>query len=156
MRTFRVQGWGTGTAVLTASLDGNQIWSGSVDLQEFEEANQDYKTAPTLFSFELPVEFGGTKQMKITVDKAMVRFGQIVANFTEVDWGAVYYTGEFEFADVAPIQDEGIRDPRANVRIDGVLQNIDRQASTGTWHWYIMPGQTFEHDLLIAQGSLFE
>ena len=155
-RTVKVQGWGTGTAALTASLDGEQIFSGDVDLVAFTDENSSAKNAPTLFTFELPIEFAGTKQMKIVVDKATVRFGMIVANYTEVDWGVIHYTGPHEFADVASVQELGIKDSRANTRINGIIQNIERGGAMGTWHWTIDPGCIFEHDLLIAQGIEIE
>ena len=155
-RTVRVQGWGTGTAALTASLDGEQIFSDDVDLVPFTDENSSAKNSPTLFSFEIPIEFAGTKQMKIIVDKATVRFGMIVANYTEVDWGEIYYTGPYEFDDVSPVRELGIRDPRGNIRINGIPHSADRAGLMGTWHWTIDPGSTFEHDLLIAEGTEIE
>lgn len=152
-RLFKVQGWGTGTAALTAELDGEIVFSGDVELTAFSDETGSYKTAPTLFTFELPIEFGGTKSMKIKVEKSAVRFGQVVANYTEVDWGEYYFTGPYEFADVALRHDSGSRDPRQNVRIDDVAQTVDRQGLMGTWHWNINPGSTFEHDLVISEGS---
>jgi hypothetical protein len=155
-RTVKFQGWGTGTTTITATLDGEIVFSGAVELVEFDEDNSSHETAPTLFTVELPVEFGGTKQMKITVDNAPLRFGQIVANYTEVDWGETYYTGPYEFDDIAPRDDAGSRDPRSNVRINGIAQKIDRQGLMGTWHWHIDAGSIFEHDLNIALGSELE
>jgi len=152
-RTLKVQGWGTGTAYLTASLDGEQIFSGNVDLTEQTDENSSSQDAPTLFVFEIPIEFAGTKQMKIIVDKARVHFGMIVANYTEVDWGQVYYTGPYEFDDVSPARELGIRDPRDNVKINGIPQTIERSGLLGTWCWTIDPGSTFEHDLLVAKGN---
>ena len=38
-RTVKVQGWGTGTASLTATLDGETVFSGDVDLEEFTDNN---------------------------------------------------------------------------------------------------------------------
>jgi hypothetical protein len=155
-RTVKVQGWGTGTADITALLDGETVFSGQVDLVEFTDDNASFKKAPTLFTFEIPVEFEGTKSMKITVDKVPVRFGQIVANYTEVDWGETYYTGPYEFDDIAPRDEQGARDPRANIVIDGIKQTVDRQGLMGTWHWNINPGSVFEHDLKVALGSELE
>jgi hypothetical protein len=155
-RTVKILGWGTGTAKLTAILDGEPIFSGDVDLSEFSEDNSTEKTSPTLFTFEIPIDFGGVKQIKIIVDKAPVRFGQIVANYTEVEWGEIYYTGPYEFADISPIDSSGSRDPRDAIMIDGALQTVDRQGMSGTWHWTINPGSTFEHDLRIKPGSELE
>jgi len=155
-RTVKVQGWGTGTASLVAELDGQNIFSGDVVLTEFSDETADILHAPTLFSFEIPIEFEGAKQIKIRVGGAPVRFGMIVANYTEVDWGEVYYTGPYEFGDISPVEDLGLRDPRRNVCIDGMLQEFERQGRMGTWHWTVNPGSVLEHDLLIKAGTELE
>jgi hypothetical protein len=152
-RTVKILGWGTGTASITALLDGETVFSGNVDLIALTDDNSSVKTAPTLFTFDIPIETTGKKPIKITVGSAPVRFGPIVANYTEVDWGgSIYYTGEFEFADIAPEGPGGTRDPREQVRVNGVLQTPDRQGLTGTWHWIIDPGSIIEHDLVIKEG----
>ena len=156
-RTVKVLGWGKGTASLVATLDGETVFSGKVDLAEFNDNNASEKNAPTLFTFQLPVNFGGTKPMKITVAGAPVRFGQIVANYTEVEFGEIYYTGPYDFADISPMVDSrGTQDPRGNVCIDGATQLVERNGSTGTWHWTIDPGSTFEYDLIVKAGSELE
>jgi hypothetical protein len=155
-RIVKVQGWGIGTAKITAELDGQVVFSDDVLLVDFNEDNAGHKTAPTLFTFELPVDFSGVKPMKITVEKTAVRFGQIVANYTEVDWGETYYTGPYEFADIAPQDDQGSRDPRGNVRINEQQQKVDRQGLMGTWHWNINPGSVLEYDLRVSAGSTVE
>jgi hypothetical protein len=155
-RTVKIQGWGTGTASLTAVLDGETVFSGDVVLEELTEDNSAEQTAPTLFTFEIPVDFGGSKQMKITVGNAPVRFGQIIANYTECEYGEIYYTGPYGFADIAPIDTTGSGDPRDEVKIDGTLQIIDRQDQKGTWHWVVNPGSVFEHKIIIKEGSELE
>ena len=155
MRIVRIQGWGTGTASITAELDGQTVFSGDVEMVEFGEDTASMQTAPTLFTFELPVDFEGAKKMKITVGKMPVRFGTVVANYAEVDYDEVYYTGPHEFMDVSP-ETDGARDPRANVTIDGIPQTFQREGRMGAWHLTINPGSTFEHDLLIKAGSDLE
>lgn len=155
-RTVKVQGWGVGTASLTAILDGETVFSGDIELEEFNDDNSAEQTAPTLFSFEIPIDFGGSKEIKITVGKAPVRFGQIVANYTECEYGEIYYTGPYGFADIAPINTDGSGDPREEVKIDGTLQEIDRGGQTGTWHWIVNPGSTFEHKIIVKEGSELE
>lgn len=155
MRTVRVQGWGTGTASITAELDGETVFSGDVELTELSDDTGSISTAPTLFSFEIPIEFDGTKKMRVKVGGAPVRFGPIVANYTEVDYDEVFYTGPYEFMDISP-EIEGIRDPRRNVVIDGIAQTFLREGRMGAWHWNVYPGSTFEHDLLIKGGSDLE
>jgi hypothetical protein len=155
-RTVKVQGWGTGTSSLVAELDGQTIFSGDVVLTEFNDETATLQNFPILFSFEIPIEFEGTKQMKIRVGGVPVRFGMIVANYTEVDWNEVYYTGHDEFGDISPMGEDRVRDPRRNVCIDGVLQEFERQGRGGTWHWIVNPGSVLEHDLLIKAGVDFE
>jgi len=156
-RTIKFQGWGTGTASITAFLNGEQVFSGDVDLQPMTNENDNEKTAPTVFSIEVPIDMGGTYPMKITVGKSTVRFGQVVANYTEVDWGEVYYTGPYEFADIAPVDNFGSRDPRNAVKLDGIAWPApDRSVMKGTWHYDVNPGSTFEYDFRINQGSELE
>jgi hypothetical protein len=46
-RTIKVLGWGTGTASITAILNGETVFTGDVDLVEFTDKNASEKTAPT-------------------------------------------------------------------------------------------------------------
>jgi hypothetical protein len=156
-RTIKMLGWGTGTASITAILNGETVFSGDVDLVEFTDENASEKTAPTLFTFDVPIDFGGSFPMKLTIGKSAVRFGQIIGNYTEVEFGEIFYTGPYEFADVSPIDSGGYRDPRNSVKIDGVARPvIDRMSMSGTWHYTINPGSTFEHDFRIKAGSELE
>ena len=159
-RTVKVLGWGTGTspAIITAIMDGETIFSGSVDLVEMTVDNESEQTSPTLFSFELPMEFAGTKHMVITVAGAAVRFGQIVANYAEVEMGPITYsTGPDVYADVTERDTAGIADPRGDaVTIDGQRHEANRLIGKGTWHWPVNPGSTFEHDITVSRAGLLE
>jgi hypothetical protein len=151
-RTVKALGWGQGTALITAIIDGETVFSEDVELVEYSDSISRESDAPTLFTFEIPIEFDGTKQMKITVEKAQVRFGYIVANYTEVDnFGTVYLTGSKNFADISP-EINGVRDPRGNVKINGFAKFADRAVGNGTWHWTVNPGSILEHDLHIKAG----
>jgi hypothetical protein len=150
-RNVRVLGWGTGTAKITAVLDGVTVFSDSVNLVESTDDNEGEQTAPTLFAFDIPLDFLGTKHMVVSVEGSTVEFGQIVANYTELDIGVIVFsTGPDDYADVAADDDEGVKDPRTNVTIDGVKQDVDRSLGKGTWHWTVAPGSTLEHDLVIS------
>jgi hypothetical protein len=154
-RTIKVLGWGTGAspAIITATLDGETVFSGPVELEEFTKDNETAQTAPTLFSFEIPMNFAGTKHMKITVADASVRFAHVVGNYTEYDTGAgIIVSGPDEYLDVSLLDDNGVRDTRSNVIIDNIKQLADRSKGKGTWHWVIRPGSTFEHDITVAEG----
>jgi hypothetical protein len=155
-RTVKILGWGKGTAKITAILDGETVFSDTVELVEMSVQNEKNNTAPTLFTFDIPIDFVGTKHMVISVADATVRFGQIVANYTEVKMGNISYsTGADEYADIAEFDDAGVCDPRTNVTINGEKQEANRLIGKGTWHWPVDPGSKFEHDLNIqAQGLL--
>ena len=156
-RNVRVLGWGSGRAKITAVLDGATVFSDSVDLVEMTKDNEDGLTAPTLFAFDIPLEFVGTKHMVISVADATVRFGQILANYTEIDMGNITYSsGKDIFVDVADHDGDRVRDPRSNVTIDGEKQQADRSVGKGTWHWTVTPGSTFEHDLTVDAAGLEE
>jgi hypothetical protein len=156
-RTVKVLGWGLGRAKITAVLDGVTVFSDSVDLVEMTKDNESEQTAPTLFTFDLPLEFAGTKHMVISVADAAVRFGQILANYSQAEMGPVTFSsGPDEYLDVAEYDSDYVRDPRSNVIIDGEKQQADRSIGKGTWHWIVSPGSTFEHDLRIDTAGLEE
>lgn len=151
MRTVKVLGWGVGTANIVAVYNESTVFSGDVVLEEMNDTNQGEKTSPAVFSFDIPMEEFGTKKMSITVNNAQVRFGQIVANYTP-QGVEQYGSGPNDYADVVDFDEEHNRDPRSNVKIDGVEQLVDRKkyGGGGTWHWFVNPGSTFEHDLTIT------
>ena len=151
-------GWGSGTAEIIAVLDGTTVFDGEITLEEKNDDNESEQTSPSLFTFDLPLDFLGTKHMVISVKGSPVEFGQIVANYTEIDIGSVitYSTGPDEYTDVAIDDDNGVRDPRTNVTIDGVKQVADRSIGKGTWHYTVNPGSTFEHDITISVPGLYE
>ena len=147
-RTIRICGWGTGQtpAVITALVDGEQVFSGTVDLVELNELNQGEHNAPVLFTFEVPMDFAGTKHMKVTVADATVRFAYIQANY--VNTGG-FSTGAEGFSDAGQWID-GVKDARTNVVINGIKQAVNRDMGYGAWHWFIGPGSIFEHDIVIS------
>lgn len=161
-RTVKVLGWkgdnNNGPATITAILDGETVFSGNVDLIEMTKDNEDDQHAPTLFTFEIPMDFAGTKNMAITVANAAVRFGQIVANYAEVEMGSIVYsTGVDIYADVAERDPAGIADPRGDeVTIDGQKQQANRLIGKGTWHWTVNPGSTFEHSITVDKAGVEE
>jgi hypothetical protein len=154
-RTVNLLGWGSGTANITAILDGTTVFSGEITLEEKTNNNEGEQLSPSLFTFEIPIDFLGTKHMIISVKGNAVEFGQIVANYTELDMGVITYsTGPEEYADVAVDDDHGVRDPRTNVTIDGVKQVADRLLGKGTWHYTVNSGSILEHDLTISVPGL--
>lgn len=158
-RTVKVLGWGVenSSAAITAILDGETVFSGGVDLQQMTADNESVQTAPTLFTFEIPVDFSGTKQMTISVSGSSVRLGQIVANYAKINSGsAEYSTGADIYEDLAGTE-SGISDPRGDeVVINGETQKANRLIGKGTWHWVVEPGSTLEHDLIVSTPGLVD
>lgn len=156
-RTISMLGWGSGTADITVILDGTTVFSGEVKLEEKTDDNEGEQTSPTVFSFDIPMDFIGTKHMIVSVKGNAVEFGQVVANYTELDMGVITYsTGPDEFADVAMDDSDGVKDPRSNVTIDGVKQTADRSLGKGTWHYTVNPGSILEHDLTVSTPGLYD
>jgi hypothetical protein len=157
-RIVKVLGWGLTSSTITAILDGETVFSGDVELTELTSENNSAETAPTLFSFEIPMNFAGTKHMVISVTNATVTFGQIVANYTEIDHGAITYSsGPDIYADIAVRDPLGVCDPRGDVVIiNGEKREADRTMGKGTWHWVIPPGATFEHDVVVSKAGIEE
>jgi hypothetical protein len=156
-RTVKILGWGNDSTRTTiiASLDGQEVFSGPVILEKFSEANQTEQTAPTLFTFEIPLEFVGVKKMSVRVADSTVRFGQIVANYATVHMGGITYSsGHDSFVDIADDDGTGIKDPRSNVVINGRPQKADRTWGNGTWHWTVDPGSVLEYDLTITEPGM--
>ena len=155
LRTVKVQGWGSGKnqAKITAVLDGKTVFCDNVDLVEMDETNDCIETAPTLFTFEIPMDFAGTKHMIITNENSAVRYGQIVINYSVLEVGDITYSSGAEFFDDVAVEDaDGIIDPRKNVVVDGKKQETVRDFGRGTWHWSLHPGSTLEHDIVFRAG----
>jgi hypothetical protein len=157
-RTVKILGWGTGQAIITAVLDGETIFSGSVDLVEFTEENHHFERAPTVFTFEVPMDFAGTKHMVVSVQGAAVEFGQIIANYAQVEMGEINYTtGADIFEDISDFNSEYVRDPRGDVvYINGEKHETNRALGKGAWHWTVPSGATFEHDITFDKPGLIE
>jgi len=156
-RTVKVLGWGVGSATLTATLDNKTVFTGQVDLEEMTADNESEQTAPTLFTFEIPMDYTGTMHMTVFVANATVRFGQILANYTEVEMGSIIYSsGVDNYLDVAEYDADYVRDPRTNVTIDSVPQSANRTLGKGTWHWPVSPGSTLAHDLVVPKPGIPE
>jgi len=157
LRTVKVQGWGCigseKRVRLTAQLDGEVVFSDEIDLVDMDETNDRMETAPTLFTFEIPMDFAGIKRMTITNENAAIRIGQMVVNYNIVEVGDILYSdGPDMFNDVAVEDADGIIDPRINVIINGQPQSAMREFGNGTWHWTLQPNSIFEHDTVFRAG----
>ena len=156
-RTVKFLGWGTGTAFITVLLDSKLIFHGTVELTAQSAQNESMDHAPTLFSFEIPMEFSGVHDMVCYVEDASVTFGYVVANYADITMnGMRYSSGPKIFHDVADYDSEWVKDPRKNVYINGKPQSVDRKIGKGTWQWPVPAWSCIRHDLEISKPGLVE
>ena len=161
-RTVKIFGlaYGSTPAEIAVTLDGAPVYTGTVStLDQLPLTGPDLDSVDSTVefcTFEIPMDFAGTKQMVITVTGAPVRFGQIVANYTEINTGAITYSsGADIYADVTEIDPAGIADPRGDtVVIDGQQYEANRLIGRGTWHWTVNPGSKFEHGITVSNAGL--
>ena len=159
LRTVKVQGWGCiggeKQVKITAVLDGETVFRDNVDLVEMDETNDHMETAPTLFTFEIPMDFAGIKHLILKNEGAAIRYGQMLVNYNIVEVGDILYSnGPDEFDDVAVEDENGIIDPRTNVTVNGEPQQAMREYGNGTWHWTLQPDSILEHDTVFRAGLL--
>jgi hypothetical protein len=158
-RTVKILGWGlqSTTAIITALIDNELVFTGTVDLVEKSDINEPMETAPTLLTLQIPMEFSGIKKVKIFVEEADVIFGYVVANYADIQMGGIRYSsGSDIYLDVAEFDSDHVRDPRSNVYINGKLQSVDRKIGKGTWQWPVNAWSCFSHDLSIDKPGLLE
>ena len=151
-RTVRMTGCGFGmtTATITALLDGQEIFSGSIPTldQPLPALPDDELPNKILFTFEIPMSQYGTFPMSVTVEHSTVFFSQITANYSKRMLSNTT-SGPDIYLDICNMTN-GVRDPRSNVSIDGVPQIIQRRSLVGAWIWQVHPGSTLSYDLTIA------
>lgn len=145
MRTFKQlgQAYGITPCTITASIDGNQVYSGTVPTVDEpipSLPNSDLSIGQDLFTWQNPLEFAGTQTMTITVQGSPLMLTDTMANYL----GAATANGKFLPVLLGT-------DPMSNVTIDGVA--MDRAAEpVGQWYWYIPVNSTFEATVTITAG----
>ena len=154
-RTVQIMGAGFGStpATVTATLNGSQVFSGTVETLDIPipflpaDANVVAQTK-LLFTFEIPMDLTGAQTMTCTVANTTVVFAQINANYANrgnMVGNTVTYTSggpsEYDIISAAP---------RQNVQIDGVPQDSPEDAGCG-W-WVVYPESTLSYDLIVLPG----
>ena len=164
-RTIQIlgQGYGSTTATVIATLDGNTVFEGTVptndtaipSLPNLELVSQ---TVP-LFSFEIPMDFVGNIPMTCKTTNETVIHAQILANYTNVFVAAnaeanisagVYSSGPGGYID---LDISGGTDPRNTVTINGIAQTPDPRDLPGTWWWTIDAPSVLAYNLEISQAG---
>lgn len=135
----------TGNVTVDFSLDGTTLLTGyPIPTQNTAYDPNAFLTpeAQRGFSWELPIDFAGTKEMTVTVHNGTCVFGPILSNYNTYE----NTKSPTFFADIYPPADA-----RSNVAVDGVAQ----PPNTGTTdYWYtIEDGSTLTCTLNIAAGA---
>lgn len=152
-RTFKQQGQGYGSApaYVTATIDGSEVFAGTVST-----VNQPVPVVfnPTetygvdLFSWtHSNVYYSGSQSVTITVQNAPLLLTDTLADYCgniSSDFGCPY-----NFA----LGSNFISDPLSNVKING--SSYTRQPTpTGQWYWTIPAGGTLTATLNIQSGTV--
>jgi streptogramin lyase len=154
-RTVKIFGlaYGSTPAEIAVTLDGVSVYTGTVttaDTPTPSMPNPDLTNTTIEFcSFEIPMDFEGTKSMTCAVTNGTVIFAQVVANYCVIaNTDPVAGTGPEVFVHI-----NGSNDARSNVAIDGVAQSMNHEELAGTWWFTIPDGSTLTYDLSIQAGT---
>lgn len=153
-RTFHQQALGFGTIPcnVTVTLDGEIIYQGpvaTIDEPMPQLPRTDYVISNMAWSWQLPTDFAGTKNLSIAVTGSTLYLAQTLADnpYAYVPDLASRYQAFFT------IEVDGVlySDPFTDETIDGVpLSGPYRPDEQGQWWWAIQPGSLFTTVLHVA------
>lgn len=149
-RNFIQQGqaYGSTTAQIVVFLDGAQIYAGDAPTVNSPLPPQPGTAISTnLFTWDLPADFQGTKNIMIQVANSPLVLADTFANRTLAINTAAYQSWNF----VQTIDGNQVDDPFTSVSINGQARTRDG-ALTGQWYWTVPAGQTFQATLNINAG----
>lgn len=148
------QGFGAEPTQITASIDGNVIYQGSVNtvdtvIPTLPDLN--YEINNVAFTWSEPGDWTGTRQITISVTGSTL----LLANTqTTRPWladqdpphadAATFFSGTWNSDGVSRMED-----PLSSVTIDGVPMLSGAQDLPGQWWWKIPAGSTFQATLSV-------
>lgn len=168
-RTYRFYGVGCGVTPVsvTATVGGDQVFSGTVPTQDI-----DIKSPPSaseirtvLFEIANSRVYGTQFQGNVPVKLEVSGGDGIILGYIESNW----YSGKRKTDTKAgqpdkfnlcyygvPANSETTTDPRSSVTINGEIQVPPMVPSTGCWRWVIPTPCTITHDWNIGIGQVGE
>jgi len=154
-RTVKMLGlaYGSTPAEIAVTLDGAPVYTGTVptlDQSPLSGPDPDAVESTVEFcTFEIPMDFEGTKPMTCLVTNGTVIFAQITANYCVIGNAILAPgTGPDGFNSI-----NGANDVRSNITIDGSLVTVDYEAYPGTWWCGVSSGSTLTYDLNVLAGT---
>ena len=156
MRTFHQFGkiFGTDSGHLQVWMDSTQIVDKTIEphcvsMYDVTPADDHYSNWPTLFTWQLPVEFEGTKEIEIRITGADLYLGQTLA-----DHAPNHLDDELaDFYSERTVDDTYVVDPFKDVIVNDRMVHRDGTI-TGQWHHIIFAYQKFTATLNVNKGKI--
>jgi hypothetical protein len=168
-RTYKFYGVGCGTTPVsvTATIGGDQVFSGTVPTQDISVGSPPSSSEIKTVLFELANSrtYGTQFQGNVSVTLEVTGGDGIVLGYIESNW----YSGKRKSDTKAghedkfnlcyygtPPNSECTTDPRSSVIINGITQVPPLVPSTGCWRWAVPTPCTITHDWNIGIGQIGE
>lgn len=149
MRNFRqhAQGFGNTDSQVIVSLDGNIIYQGAVLTVPGPRPslpNLNYDIENLAWTWQLPMDFQGTRQISIAVSGSPILLGRTLA---DGNWPEYSAFRAFCFEDADPFKD---------VVIDGVSRARASWELDGQYWWFIPEGSIWTASMHVNRPDQFE
>lgn len=146
------QGFGPGPVSIVASIDGQQVFAGTVPTLD-EAPVLPLDDTPQIFSWTVPISFAGTQALSIDVIGGDLVLTFSGGDFRPMSGPSTSGAGAFGILSWQTVDGQQVPDPLTNVIIgeESVQRTVDAE-DTGQWHWLIPEGQNFSATVNIDAG----
>lgn len=160
---FLGQGYGAEPTTVTASWNGNTIYTGPVATVDQPQPGAGFVPAEIMFTHEIDLNLQGSIPMTVEINTGSLIIGPIFANYanisSRVDNVLVYSSsGPDGYRLINNAVNNGnpaISDVRENVVIDGVPQTPTRtEQQKGTWCYHLAEGSIISCQVDVDAGSV--
>jgi hypothetical protein len=158
-RTVQIwgQGYGATPCSITATLNGTQVFSGSVPTVDSSDIGRLPTDQQILFTFEIPMDMSGPQAMVLEISGADLYMEQILANYYNYNTNPATGSGPSTYLAI-----NSQSDSRENVVCTGATYvsspppDPRPEGEAGDWGWEVevASGQaaTFSYDLIVTAG----
>jgi hypothetical protein len=146
----RGQGFGSNPVSIVSSIDGQQVFAGTVPTLD-QPVVIGLDSTPQIFTWTVPISFAGTQSLSIDVTGGDLVLTFTGGDFAPMDGPSTRGPGIYTVLYHQTIGEVTVPDPFVDVVIDG--KPMSRSAEPdGQWHWYIPEGTNFSATVNITQG----